>query len=88
MINFLENLYYGNIEAQESKTHITQKLKTKLNELVQKEEQLFAALTDETRKLFVDYVDAYNEFSCLSCADSFITGFKLGAGFAYDTFAD
>ena len=88
MENYIENLYYGNIEAQESKTHITPKLKIKLNELTQKEEKLSAALTDEARKLFADYVDAYNEFSCLSCADSFITGFRLGARFAYDTFAD
>ena len=88
MNNIIEDMYYGNVEMQESRTHITPKLKTKLNELSKKEEKLSRTLTDESKKLFAEYVDAYNEFSCLSCTDSFISGFKFGARFSYDTFID
>ena len=88
MNNIIEDMYYGNIEMQESRTHITPKLRAKLSELSKKEEELSRILTDESKKLFTEYTDAYNEFSCLSCADSFISGFKFGAKFAYDTFVD
>ena len=34
------------------------------------------------------YTEAYTEFSSLSICDSFISGFRLGAKFAYNTFVD
>ena len=33
-----------------------------------------------------NYISAYIEFSITSNADSFISGFRLGAKFIYDTF--
>lgn len=88
MSNFIEDLYYGNIEPQELNTELSGKLKKKLSKLSEKEEQLTAKLTGEEKELFQNYVSAYIEFSTTSNADSFITGFRLGSKFTYDTFVE
>ncbi len=86
MTNIIEELYYGNLEPQELTTEITPKLKKKLSSLAKKEEDLTAMLPEKEKELFANYVNAYNEFSSLSNSDSFISGFRLGAKFAYETF--
>ena len=88
MSNIIEEFYYGNIEPQELTTEITPKLKKKLSALVKKEEELTAMLPEKEKELFTNYVLAYNEFSSISICDSFISGFRLGAKFTYDTFVD
>ena len=88
MSDFIESFYYGNIEPQSLTTELTPKLRKKLNELVKKEEVLASRLPDGERELFSKYTDAYTEFSSISICDSFISGFKLGAKFAYNTFVD
>ena len=87
MSNIIEELFYGNLEPQELTTEITPKLKKKLNELVKKEEELAAKLSDEEKEKFANYVSKYNEFSSISIADGFVSGFRFGARFTYDTFA-
>ena len=86
MSTFIEEFYYGNIEPQEVNSELTPKLKKKLSNLAEKEEQLTARLTGEDKELFQDYVSAYIEFSTISNDDSFISGFRLGARFTYETF--
>ena len=86
MSNIIEELFYGNLEPQELTTEITPGLKKKLNELVKKEEELAAKLSDEEKEKFANYVSAYNEFSSISISDGFISGLRFGARFAYDTF--
>lgn len=86
MSSIIEEYYYGNIEPQELTTEITPKLKKKLSSLAKKEEELSAMLPEKEKELFVNYVLAYNEFSSIGNSDSFITGFRLGARFTYDTF--
>ena len=88
MSDFIESFYYGNIEAQSLTTELTPKLRRKLNELVKKEEDLASRLPEGERDLFAKYTNAYNEFSSISICDSFISGFRLGAKFAYNTFVD
>ena len=86
MSNIIEEFYYDNIEPQELSTEITPKLKKKLSSLVKKEEELTAMLPEKEKELFAKYVLAYNEFSSIGNSDSFISGFRLGARFTYDTF--
>ena len=86
MSNIIEELFYGNLEPQELTTEITPRLKKKLNELVKKEEELAAKLSDEEKEKFANYVSAYNEFSSISISGGFVSGFRFGARFAYDTF--
>ena len=86
MSSVIEELYYGNLEPQELTTEITPKLKKKLGQLVKIEEELSAILPQKEKELFSKYVSAYNEFSSIGKSDSFISGFRLGARFTYDTF--
>ncbi len=86
MSNIIKELFYGNIEPREVNSELTPKLKKKLSNLAEKEEQLTAKLTGENKDLFQNYVSAYIEFSTISNADSFISGFRLGARFIQDTF--
>ena len=86
MSNIIEELYYGNLEPQELTTEITPKLKKKLSVLAKKEEELSAMLPEKEKELFANYVNTHNEFSSISNSDSFISGFRLGARFAYDMF--
>ena len=86
MSSIIEDFYYGNIEPQELSTEITSKLKKKLSDLVKKEEELTEMLPEKEKELFTNYVNAHNEFSSISNSDSFISGFRLGARFSYDTF--
>ena len=86
MSNIIEELFYGNLEPQELTTELTPKLKKKLSELVKKEDELTSNLSEEEKELFTNYVSAYNEFSSISICDGFVSGFRFGARFAYDTF--
>lgn len=88
MSSIIEDFYYGNIEPQALSTEITPRLKKKLNVLVKKEEELSAMLPEKKKELFANYVCAYNEFSSISISDGFISGFRLGARFTYDTFIE
>ena len=86
MSNIIEELFYGNLEPQELTTELTPRLKKKLKELVKKEEELTSKLSKEEKALFLNYTSAYNEFSSISISDGFVSGFRLGARFTYDTF--
>ena len=88
MSSIIEEFYYGNVEPQALSTEITPKLKKKLSVLVKKEEELTSMLPEKEKELFVNYVLAHNEFSSISTSDSFISGFRLGARFTYDTFVN
>ena len=88
MSNVIEELYYGNLEPQEVNSGLTPKLKKKLSALAKKEEELTAMLPEKAKELFANYVNSHNEFSSISNSDSFISGFRLGARFAYDTFVE
>ena len=86
MSKFIKDFYYGNIEPQESSSELKNELKRKLSILTQTEEQLTSKLTEEEKALFMKYASQSSEFLCISNADSFIAGFRLGAKFTYDTF--
>lgn len=88
MSDFIKDFYYGNIEPQEISTTLSIELKKKLDSLSQAEEQLTSKLTDEEKELFMKCASQSSEFLCVSNADSFTVGFRLGARFTYDTFVE
>ena len=88
MPNFIEEFYYGNIEPQEITTELRTDVRNKLAVLSKTEEQLSEKLTDVESELFDTYMKQSGEFLCVSNADSFIAGFKLGAKFTYNTFVE
>lgn len=57
MNNIIEDMYYGNVEMQESKTHITPILSRKFKDLLSKEEKLSRTISDESKKLLAEYMD-------------------------------
>lgn len=86
MSNFIEELYYGNIDPQARSTKQNKTVSKQMEILMTNETFLTETLTDECKKKFLDYVDAWGVVNCESNLDSFITGFRLGANFTYDTF--
>ena len=86
MKSFIEEFYYGNIDPQELSSELGSSLKKKLNSLVKSEDEFREKLTDEEKKMFQQYTNLYNEFLSMSVADSFISGFRLGAKFTHDVF--
>ena len=86
MKSFIEEFYYGNIEPQELSSEYGSTLKKKLNSLVKNEDEFKEKLSEEEKKLFQEYTNSYSEFLSMSIADSFTSGFRLGAKFTYDVF--
>ena len=54
--------------------------------LSESEDFLTDKLSGEEKKHFLQYVDAWASVNGESNLDSFITGFRVGAQFAFDTF--
>ena len=86
MRNFIEELYYGNIDPQargyRPKSH-AKKASDSLNDL---EEKLTKRLDGEDKELFLRFCNAYAELMGECDLDTFMTGFRLGARFIMDTF--
>ncbi len=87
MKHFIEQFYYGNIEPQERSNPQPPTTRKQMDILVLNEELLTKVLTDKEKELFLAYVDAWHEVNSESNLDSFFMGFRLGAHFAFDTFA-
>ncbi|MBE6774356.1 MAG: hypothetical protein E7544_09060 [Ruminococcaceae bacterium] len=87
-INIIEQLYYGNIEPQEITTESTQKLRKQLSKLTNAEEDLYQKLNKEEKEQLRKYSELCTEFSCLSCADAFTVGFRLGMQIAHEAFSE
>lgn len=86
MVNFIEELYYGNIEPQNKKRRESRNYSREMKVLSENEDMLLEKLSLEDKKLFLEYVDAWGIVDGESVVDSFITGFRLGAKFTYDVF--
>ena len=86
MKNFIEEFYYGNIEPQAGSTKQNKAVQKQMENLMTNEDFLTTVLSDENKKRFLDYVNAWSIFNGESNLDSFIMGFRLGAKFMLDTF--
>ncbi len=86
MAGFIEDFYYGNIEPQARSTRQNKEVQKQMEILTKNEDLLTNALTDEPKKWFLDFANAWSIVNGESNLDSFIMGFRLGASFAYDTF--
>lgn len=88
MANFIEELFYHNIDPQARKVRNGSNLQKQLGLLSDYEEQLTRMLKDAERKMFLAFVNAVSEVQAESQLDSFMVGFRLGARFVFDTFVD
>lgn len=86
MKSFIEELYYGNIDPQNSGFEDNESVQRELRTISENEDWLTDHLTGEEKKRFLDFADAWSAFNGNSTLDGFITGFRLGARFVMDTF--
>lgn len=86
MANFIEELFYGNIDPQARgyrKDHRVVKVSNSINEI---EAKLTERLQGENKDLFLDFCNAYAELMGEAELDSFIVGFRLSAKMPFDVF--
>ena len=86
MARFIEAFDYGHIDPQARSTKQNKTVQKEMAVLTKTEELLTNALTDEPKKWFLDFANAWSVVNGESNFDSFIMGFRLGAQFTYDTF--
>ena len=86
MKSFIEELYYGNIDPQNSGFEDDAGVQRELRTISENEDWLTEHLTGEEKKRFLDFADAWSAFNGDATLDGFITGFRLGARFVMDTF--
>lgn len=86
MPNFIEELFFGNLDPQRrgyTKDSRIMKVSSNINEL---EEKLSERLQGEDKDLFLDFCNAYGELMGEAEVYSFVIGFRLGAKMIFDTF--
>lgn len=88
MAKFIEELYYCNIDPQARSTKQNETVQKQMEILMLNEDFLTEKLSGENKKKFLDYVNAWGVVNAESNLDSFITGFRIGANFSYEVFAD
>ena len=88
MANFIEELFYNNINPQARMVRNGSNLQKQMAILADCEERLASTLTSDDKKVSLAFVNADREVQAESQLDSFIIGFRLGARFVFNTFVD
>ena len=88
MTNFIEEFYYGNLDPQARSTKENKTVQKQMEVLMLNEDFLTENLAGESKKMFLDFCNAWSVVNGESNLDSFIMGFRLGAKFTYDTFVN
>ena len=86
MKSFIEELYYGNIDPQDSGFEQDESVQRELRTISDNEDWLTEHLTGEEKKRFLDFADAWSAYNGDATPAGFIIGFQLGARFVLDTF--
>lgn len=86
MKSIIEELYYGNIDPQNSGFEDDAGVQRELQTIGECEDWMTEHLTGEEKKRFLDFADAWSAYNGDATLDGFITGFRLGARFVVDTF--
>ena len=86
MGKFIEEFYYGNLDPQACSTMQNKTVQKQMEVLMLNEDYLTENRSGESKKIFLEFVNAWGVVNGESNLDSFIMGFRLGANFTYDTF--
>ena len=86
MKSIIEELYYGNIDPQNSGFEDDAGVQRELRTISENEDWLTEHLAGEEKKRFLDFADAWSAFNGDATLEGFITGFRLGARFVLDAF--
>ena len=82
MLKFIEEFYYGNLDPQARSTKENKTFQKQMEVLMLNEDYLTENLSGESKKKFLEFVNAWGVVNGESNLDSFIMGFRLGANFA------
>ena len=83
MGKFIEEFYYGNLDPQARSTKQNKTVQKQMEVLMLNEDFLTENLSGESKKKFLDFVNAWGVVNGESNLDSFIMGFRLGANFTF-----
>ena len=86
MPNILEDLYYGNLSPSQRTVRPDSRVKKMMQKQSDLESKLTGSFTEEQRANFEQYLTVTADLLEANCLDNFITGFRLGASFAHETF--
>ncbi len=86
MPNILEDLYYGNLSPCQRTVRPDSHVKKQMQKQSDLEAKLNGSFTEEQRAIFEQHLSLCADILDANCFDSFITGFRLGARFAHETF--
>ena len=86
MAKFIEELYYGNINPQERTAIGNDTFQEQMSILSDSESYLTQHLSEDQKKKFLAFSNAWSIFNGEAALDSFVQGFRPGANFVYDTF--
>ena len=86
MGKFIEEFYYGKLDPQARSTKENKAVQKQMEVLMLNEDFLTENLSGESKKRFLEFVNAWGVVNGESNLDSFIMGFRLCANFTYDTF--
>lgn len=78
-MNFIEELYYGNINPCEKKLESNSQCAKALERFCMVEEKLSKELKGEELSWFIEAVNASDEITACTGLENFKTGFVLGA---------
>ncbi|MEE0866752.1 MAG: hypothetical protein UIL37_00410 [Clostridia bacterium] len=84
-MNFIEELYYGNINPNEKRYKKATPYDEALSVFTANEDKLKEALSGEHLKLFNDLVNASDEISATNGVENFKIGFRLGVKMMCDS---
>lgn len=85
-MNFIEELYYGNINPNEKKFARDTQYAKALELLCKNENKLTEILSGDTLKLFNDLINASDELIACAGTENFKMGFILGVQLMADCF--
>ena len=87
-MQILEDLYLGDVRPNERFFTRNSQYAKALDEVVKVGDSLTAALNEEEKKLFKDYMDAQREVTVLTDCETFCYAFKLGAKIMLDVLTE
>lgn len=88
LVNFVESLFFNNLEPQKLDVKNHTDFQKDMNRLSEIETELNEKLTDAEKELFLEYVGIWGIVTGELEFSSFKSGFKHGAGFALAAYSD
>jgi len=86
METFLDAFYYGNIDLKKRDYQDNGRVLEISKKIKDSEKELIDRYTADEKQNIIDLIDNYNELREYSEKERFITGFRIGAMFAFETF--